>query len=219
MRPEHTLQFRDDFRNNHIPKIYSGYLHLFFNLFVLLGTIIYPLTLVSKPTILELLIVPLVMVLGNILVFIIHKYPLHRYMKISKFAYTIHSKYHHVFYTDKVLIFDGPRDFYILFFPTWVVLGFVLFYHPSLYYLGPQFLTSNSIYLAMASGSAYFLLYEILHFCSHLPENHPVLRIPGVKYMWRHHKDHHDPKLMADYNFNIVFPLTDILMGTKYRGK
>jgi len=218
MGTNHTYQFREQFRQK-IPKLYSGFFHLFFNFTVLLVSLVVPLTYIGELKTVELFIIPLVLFLGNVAVYVIHKYPLHRHSRLFKFAYTIHSKYHHVFFTDKVLVFDSSKDFYILFFPTWVVAGFVLSYFPALYFIGPYFLSINSICLAMSMGSLYFLLYEILHFCSHLPETHPVLRIPGVRYMWEHHKAHHNPKLMASCNFNIVYPLMDILMGTKHREK
>ncbi|MDH5581219.1 MAG: hypothetical protein OEY33_04885 [Bdellovibrionales bacterium] len=213
---DHTLKFREQFRQK-IPKLYSGVFHLLFNFSLLLLTFIFPLTQIKNFKPIELWVIPVVLILGNAVVFFIHKYPLHRQSKLFKFAYTIHSKYHHVFFTDKVLVFETTKDFYILFFPTWVVLGFVLTYFPLLYFGGPYLFSLNIIYLAMSMGSLYFLLYEILHFCSHLPESHPILRVPGVRYMWNHHKTHHDPKLMGSYNFNIVYPLMDILMGTKYK--
>jgi len=30
----------------------------------------------------------------------------------------------------------------------------------------------------------------------------------------RHHRAHHDPRMMTRYNFNIVFPFTDWIMGS-----
>jgi sterol desaturase/sphingolipid hydroxylase (fatty acid hydroxylase superfamily) len=33
----------------------------------------------------------------------------------------------------------------------------------------------------------------------------------------RHHQTHHDPALMAQWNFNITFPVADWFLGTTYR--
>ena len=60
----------------------------------------------------------------------------------------------------------------------------------------------------------YYLAYELIHFCDHLPEGHPVTRLPGFRYMRAHHRAHHAPMRMHSMNFNIVFPLTDWLVGT-----
>jgi sterol desaturase/sphingolipid hydroxylase (fatty acid hydroxylase superfamily) len=33
------------------------------------------------------------------------------------------------------------------------------------------------------------------------------------------HQLHHDPRLMAHYNFNITYPIGDLLFGTLWRGR
>ncbi len=43
-----------------------------------------------------------------------------------------------------------------------------------------------------------------------------MARLPWVRHMRRLHELHHRPELMRTRNFNIVFPLTDWLMGTLY---
>lgn len=209
-------EFREEFRRK-IPKLYNGYIHLLFNITCLLAGIIVSTYQINSLKASELFVIPLVLILGNLVVFIVHKYPLHKYMKPFSMAYKIHAKSHHVFYTHENIIFEGSKDFYILFFPTWVVLGFILTYFPIVYILGLYFLPHNVTMLFLCMGCVYFLLYEFVHFASHLKEDNPLLKIPGLKFMWNHHRVHHNPKLMASYNFNIVFPLFDKLFGTTYK--
>lgn len=64
-------------------------------------------------------------------------------------------------------------------------------------------------------SSSYFILYEIVHYASHLPLGHWALSFRHFRRMRQHHLDHHNPRLMEKYNFNIVFPLFDYVFGTK----
>lgn len=70
-----------------------------------------------------------------------------------------------------------------------------------------------------ATSLAYFLNYEVLHLVYHLPTRYAVARWPLVGRLRRLHQDHHDPRLMARYNFNITYPIGDRLFGTLYRGQ
>lgn len=59
-----------------------------------------------------------------------------------------------------------------------------------------------------------YLLYEVFHACEHLPDEHPVARLPWIRQMHRLHALHHRRELMQGRNFNIVLPLMDYLFGT-----
>jgi sterol desaturase/sphingolipid hydroxylase (fatty acid hydroxylase superfamily) len=60
-------------------------------------------------------------------------------------------------------------------------------------------------------------VYELLHSASHLPSDHWLAQNRVVQWVSRHHRIHHDPKLMRTYNFNFALPLFDWLFGTIYR--
>lgn len=220
MSLDSVLKYRKDFREHHIPKWYSGVLHVAFNATVLLSVAIYLFLKISGPNGLELLIFPMTMVVGNLAVFLIHRYPLHHYYKgLPDYTYRVHTKHHHSFYTQEKIVYDSARDFYILFFPPAVIIGFTLIYLPANYFLLRNFLSPNALYLYLFTSTLYFILYEVLHYISHLPETHWILKIPYFKLMWNHHGTHHNPELMQNYNFNIVFPLFDMIFGTLYRGQ
>jgi sterol desaturase/sphingolipid hydroxylase (fatty acid hydroxylase superfamily) len=101
-----------------------------------------------------------------------------------------------------------------MFFPTWVVLGFVFLALPGIYFLLSSVFSANFVFLSMGMAGFYFLSYEVVHFASHLPEDHPVIKIKFFRFMRGYHGIHHNPKLMRDYNFNIVFPFFDIIFKT-----
>jgi hypothetical protein len=214
-----TENFRDHFRKNIIPKNYSGHLHVAFNFSCLFGSLIFCFFQLSNVTLLQWSVLPVFILLGNLVVYIIHRFPLHTPMNFSKEAYKIHSKWHHVFFTDKVITYDNSRDFYILFFPTWFAGSFTFIYLPILIFLASYLTNNNIAYLAAIGSILYFLGYEIVHYASHLPLNHWALKIKHLSRMREYHRMHHDPKLMHKYNFNIVFPFFDFIFKTDYKQK
>jgi sterol desaturase/sphingolipid hydroxylase (fatty acid hydroxylase superfamily) len=72
----------------------------------------------------------------------------------------------------------------------------------------------NAVALFVATGCAYFLLYEWLHLAFHL-ESSRLVRLPFVRFLAEHHSRHHDTAAMSKWNFNITFPVTDLLLGTR----
>lgn len=206
--------FREKFRAEKIPQNYSGMFHLVFNFSFLILAILFSLSQVFELKAWELIAIPLTFVLGNLVVFVLHKYPLHRKVLGFGFSYKIHAKWHHQFFTHENIVYDKSRDFFIMFFPTLVILGFVFLALPGIYFLMSPFFSANYVYLTVAMSGFYFLSYEVVHFASHLPEDHFVIKIGFFRYMRDYHKIHHNPKLMRDYNFNIVFPFFDIVFKT-----
>ncbi len=79
--------------------------------------------------------------------------------------------------------------------------------------------TPNVGYLFALMATAYFLNYELLHFAYHLPPEHVISRLPGMRVLRRLHTAHHDQELMAHHNFNISYPLCDWIFGTLHSGK
>lgn len=210
--------FRSRFREEKVPKFYNGILHLLINLFLLLGMIIgsfYRIEHFSWSSFLGLFAISYIV--GNLVVFLVHKYLLHRVVPGFKIAYKIHSKWHHRFYTHEYPIPGSSKDFFILFFPISVVLGFGLIVLPLMYLGFGKILGVDQALYIMGFSALYFLSYEIVHFCSHLPKGHFVLRFPLFKFMREHHLDHHNPRLMHTYNFNIVYPFFDFIFRTYYR--
>jgi len=74
-------------------------------------------------------------------------------------------------------------------------------------------------YLFVATAVGYFLNYEILHLAYHLPETSWLGGLTLIRRLKALHQAHHDPRLMSHWNFNISYPITDLLLGSLYRGK
>ena len=74
--------------------------------------------------------------------------------------------------------------------------------------------SANIAWLFVATAVGYFLNYEWLHFAYHQREDHWLSRLPLIHRLRRAHATHHDPALMSSVNFNISYPIFDLLFGT-----
>ena len=227
MKNEHYLNqikpevesFREKFRRDKVPSWYIPELHLGTNVVVMISVFSYCIININSPSLVELLMIPLMLILGNFFVWAFHKYPLHRPFKIMPMAYKIHTLAHHHFYTDEAIIYRDKRDFIILFFPVHFVLPVNGILFPALGYFANKYgiLSSNASYLMVFMAAMYLLLYEVFHFVSHIPKESKVLKIGIFKNAWEHHRLHHTHKYMGKYNFNIVLPIFDHIFGTYKR--
>lgn len=143
----------------------------------------------------------------------VHKYLGHYKTKFAKLFYDRHTGDHHHFFTAEFMPYEEARDFRVILFPAWLIVlfsGFII--------LPTFFIIKHwDVAIAAAFSSALllsYLLYETLHACEHLPDEHFISRLPWIKQMRALHQEHHIPSNMTKYNFNIVFPLTDYLLGT-----
>jgi hypothetical protein len=135
-----------------------------------------------------------------------------------KLVYQRHAGQHHRFFTSDCMALEGLRDLKAVLFPA-VMIGFFLlcFALPVGLLLG-WLASANVAWLFVATAVGYFLNYELLHLAYHLPAASPLGRWPFLARLKRLHLLHHDPRLMAHYNFNITYPIGDLLFGTLYRG-
>lgn len=211
-------KYRSWFRSERIPKSYHPYLHLGFNISALVALIIYHFVMVSSWNLLAYGILLFTFLLGNFAVWFIHKYPLHHRLKFWSYPFEAHTVDHHRYFTSSNITYKDATDFYVIFFPCRVIAGFTFVAQPLVYFGTRYFLNADIAHALAGSMAGYFLLYELFHWASHLPTKHLMMKMPWFRYMRQHHLIHHSPKLMSRYNFCIVYPMMDILMGTKFRG-
>lgn len=212
-------QYRNWFRENHISKWYNPWVHVGFNGGTLLLLVLVNLYFIKQWSIGVLAVFLFTMLLGNFVVWFVHRYPLHRRLKFWTFPYDTHTVMHHRYFTADFITYNDSIDFFAVFFPAHVIAGFALFAQPTFYFSANLLFDSSISHAFAASTAFYFLLYEFVHWSSHLPENHALMKISWLKFMRTHHIAHHNPRLMMKYNFCIVYPLMDMLLGTYYKEK
>jgi len=212
--PPRVAAFRETYRAEHIHSWYSGARHLAIPLAICLTTIGIGLWRIHDPVFLELLTVPVTFFIANMVEYWVHRHPMHRPMGPLAELYRRHTRQHHFFYTHEAMEAESRRDFHMVLFPAVTAAFFILFFVAPIGVAFFLMLTPNIGWLYIITVMAYFLTYELLHLAYHLPPQSAVGRLPGMASLRRHHTAHHDQQLMSSHNFNITFPIGDLVFGT-----
>ncbi len=205
-----------------IPSFYNPY--LFFGLTNALGivAIYYSTRLLENVKPLDWLAIPAVFLFANFVEYNFHRGPMHNRPKglLSRrwldIVFKRHTLTHHAYFPHTQMGFASGKEAYLVFFPFWVI--FLLFGLVSPVFFLTWFLTNSNVAgLFLIVAVAYFLLYEWLHLLYHLPEGSRLGAFALIRALKRHHQTHHNPALMNDCNFNITFPIWDLIKGTLRR--
>jgi len=213
--PFGSQQFRDHFREHETGRL-GGPLYALANLTLLLAIMGGIAWSIGQWHGYFLLLLPLYFLFVNGVEYVLHRFPMHRKMPGAQVVYE-HVTIHHNFFADQVFYFEDTRDYYAAILPFYIFIGLtvVICGTAGLVYLVAGL--DNALFFALV-GYGYYLLYELLHFSYHTPDTSFVKRLPFVRSLARQHILHHQVKLMAHYNFNITFPIFDVIMGTMYKG-
>lgn len=215
--PEAVARYRDDYRATLIPRGYRGGAHALFTFGAGSAVLLACLAQLQAVRPLEWLAVPLSLLYANLAEYLGHRFPMHRPFRGLGLVYRRHAGQHHRFFTHQAMPVDSTRDFRALLFPPVLVVFFFGGFGVPVWFALEWLLSANVAWLFIASGLAYFLNYELLHTAYHLPPSHWLARAPGITRLRGLHQAHHDPRLMARYNFNITYPVGDWLFGTRHR--
>lgn len=214
MIPAAVRQARAAFRDRRIPKHYSGPVHLATVIGFSLAVAAASLGLLDGVQPLEWLTIPLTFLYANLCEYAGHRGPMHHRVRFLGGIFRRHALEHHAFFTDEAPCFDSSRDFRaVLFPPVLLVFFFGCFAMPLgalLYFL----VSPNVCYLFVFTAALYYLNYELLHFACHAQPASWIGRLPLIGRLRRHHLLHHDRSLMTRCNFNISYPICDLLFGT-----
>ncbi len=210
-----TEEFRQQYRERHVGKNYSGRAHLAFVLVFSLGGIMLCLGQLDQVRPLEWLTVPLAFLYANLAEYLGHRFVMHRKVPGLGLIYKRHAGQHHVFFTRDRMALDGWRDAKAVLFPPILMIFFFGVFATPVALLLAWLFSANVAWLFVATGLFYYLNYELLHLAYHLPEDSRWLELPFLKRLRRLHHVHHDTTLMASRNFNITYPIGDWLFGTR----
>jgi hypothetical protein len=215
--PEAAYAFRDQYRRDHVPAHYRGWLHLLFTFGVGSTALAWCLLQLNAVQPLEWVTIPLTALYANLAEYWGHRGPMHHRTRGLGMVFERHTRQHHRFFTAIVMPIDGLRDLRAVLFPPVLMTFFILAFALPVALLLSWLATPNVGWLFIATSLGYFLNYEFLHLAYHLPPDHFIGRFPLVSRLKRLHETHHDPRLMARHNFNITYPLGDWLFGTLHK--
>lgn len=213
MSPD-TDAFRARYRAG-ISRYYNAWLHGGFVLAWGIAFLAFFASRAEDVQALEWLVVPLAIVFFNWGEYAVHKNLGHQKRRIGALFYKRHTGDHHSFFVEGRMLPEGARDYRVVFFPAWLIVLFSVAMTAAWWAL--SLVNANVGALFAFTLLAGYLAYEIFHACEHLPPAHPLARLPGIRYMRRHHELHHRRELMQTHNFNLTLPLMDWLLGTWHR--
>jgi hypothetical protein len=216
-RNDAVAAYRRRYRSEEIAGRYFGWLHLAFTSAVCLGVVAVCAFWVADPSPAEWLTVPAVFLYANLVEYLGHRGPMHHPVRGLGLLFRRHTKQHHRFFTNEAMSFDSSDDFKAVLFPPVMIVFFVGGFGVPMWLLLHYVATDNVAWLAVATASAYYLNYEWLHFAYHCDPNSRIGRIPGLRFLRKLHLNHHDPRLMTRYNFNITYPIGDWVFRSLYR--
>ena len=142
----------------------------------------------------------------------IHRYVMHRPVGSFRYAFQAHAVVHHqVFKADHTYHLVDPKDQETIPMAWWN--GPVLILMGASPTLLLSAITGHWIMLAGAATTfvLYYIAYEYIHWCMHLPKARRVEKPWLFRRLNGHHLLHHR---YMHKNFNVVFPLADFCLGT-----
>ena len=218
MTAESVARARAEFRENRIPRHYSGRAHLVtviaFSALVAAAS----LAMLDNVRPAEWLTIPLTFLYCNLAEYLGHRGPMHHRTRLLAGIFQRHTVEHHSFFTDEAICLDSPRDYRAVLFPPILLVFFFGFFAVPvgaiLYFL----VSPNVCFLFVFTAILYYLNYELLHFSYHVDPQSWLGRFRIIRGLREHHVAHHNKALMTRYNFNITYPICDRLFGTLYTG-
>ena len=214
--PKEVLAYRENYRAREIGPHYRGWLHFAFTSVGSLTVIAVGIANVKGPTALDLLTVPATFLFANFAEYFGHKGPMHH--AYGRLLFQRHTREHHHFFTHEAMAYESSRDFKMVLFPPVMLFFFLGVIAAPIAGVLFAVATHNVAWLFVTTAMSYFLTYEWLHFAYHLGEDSALGRLPIFSAIFRvlrrHHETHHDKAKMSRFNFNITFPIADVIFRT-----
>jgi hypothetical protein len=216
--PDRVDTFREGYRATRIPRRYRGGLHLALTTSLALAAVAFAASHLAAPTLAEWTTVPASFLVANVAEYLGHRFPMHHRTPGLTALFDRHVATHHRFFVARRMHGRDARDWHVTLFPPVLVLFFLgALATPigaALYFL----VSPNVGWLFACTGVSYFVTYEWMHLAYHAAPTFLFGRVPLLGALSRHHQVHHDPVHMGRHNFNITFPIVDVLVGTRWRG-
>lgn len=213
MGPTRLDEYRAAHRARRRPALIKGWAHFYLILALAASAIALCAAMIEAPTALEWATLPAGFLIANFVEWLAHKYPMHNPTRGLRVMYERHALFHHRFFVEDAME-AGPEDFDAVLFDPPALVFFLIGCAGPIAGLFFTLFSWNAGWLFVALAVSYYALYEVFHTAFHLPAAHWSAKLPGMAARRKHHALHHDPRLMAKYNFNVTFPVFDAIMGT-----
>jgi hypothetical protein len=214
--PEPVAAARAAYREERGRQWLVGWGHFAAITLIAAGTTALSARMVSQARWREWAAVPAGFLIANFVEWLAHRYPMHHPMRPLSVMYEMHTMRHHLMFTEATMEAETTGDFDMVLFSPGSLAFFMLGAAAPIASLFFLLVSRNAGWLFIALALDYYALYEYFHLAYHLPEDSWVGRLPGMAALRRHHTNHHNQELMADWNFNVTFPIFDAVFGTHW---
>lgn len=162
---------------------------------------------------------PVFWAVANVFEWLMHRFLMHMPLR-PRILYTNHAVHHHRAYDGDAQEIRTLRDLSVVMMP-WYTLVFLFLMASPIAAVAALLGGRPLAGVFLVSAVLYFLLYEVIHTLHHLSP-HQLRMIPlgksrPVANLRAQHHAHHQMQRMTEINFNVTFPLADILFGTHER--
>lgn len=200
---------RKEFRKSYTGVFFNSYLNIALVIIVFTTSLIFSGMRINWDFG-ALLLFPVALLYAELALYAAHRYQQHNKIRFQQRIFEMHTIWHHGMFSDEKIHVESLKDMNMVILPFFVH-GFVL----GLIYLPLGFLISilfktDAGWIFMFAITLHLVWYEFVHTLSHL--KYP----PFFTRLAKHHKEHHNPKLMGKYNFGVTTTFFDRLFGTKY---
>jgi Fatty acid hydroxylase superfamily len=206
--------FRQQYRKEEVPAQYSGVRHFLLTHCFALGTASLALLQLDQVLTREWWAIPLTFLYANLAEYLGHRFVMHVPRRGLRAIWKRHVGQHHRFFPQSDMFISSTRDFKVVLFPPILIALFIGGFGVPVAWLIAQLVSANVAWLFVLTGVLYFLSYEYLHLAWHLPATHWCYRLPFMTVLRRLHTAHHDVRWMGKVNFNITWPVGDLLFRT-----
>jgi hypothetical protein len=152
------------------------------------------------------------LVLGSVFEWVLHRYVMHRPVGKFRYPFERHALVHHqIFKADHTYHLIHEKDKQTIPMAWWNGPLLVALSQLPFIVLAVVFQKWGIVCGAALAVTAYYAVYEYLHWCMHLPRKRHVERSGIFFRLNGHHLLHHR---YMHKNFNVVLPLADFLFRT-----
>lgn len=198
-----------------IPGWYNPLVHLAIPTVIGLGLMFGAALRIHELRWFELLAIPITLFASFGFEWRAHKYILHKRRPLLGLLYERHELMHHVIFTYDRMAMRDRRELWLILMPAYaIVLVFAMVLPLAL--LLARLVGDNTALLMVITSMAFFLSYEWLHMAYHMPDESRIGRLSIIRRLREQHRRHHDPRLMKRWNFNVTFPVFDVILGTAW---
>jgi len=156
----------------------------------------------------------------------LHKYIMHRPFLGLRYPFRAHAQTHHrIFEFDETYLLQRDEDKRIVAMAWWNGPVIIALNSPTWFAAGMlaglvQGTMFGSYFWAGAIGGtcsmvAYYIMYESLHWCMHVPGNRWFSQSSWFRWIDDHHRMHHKRPMT---NLNVVLPIADLILRSNAPG-